>query len=292
MCIRDSPKAPEDITYNGKEIDILEKLGIDISLFETSGDTVKKDAGEYTFTLTLKDNDNYAFKSEESEVSLAEEGEGSIAVTWRIQKAKLKPTWNVSGAIPSFSIPGEYEGLVEIEHEYIDKDGNTVKLEELVSGESYKVVAKLKEGYENNFEFTDSEGNVLETPAMSEEKPFEINNGTTPPSEDTKPNAVTNIPEWLVPIAIVALCFIVATFLLVIGLFIGMMILIAMKKNENNAPYPPYPPYPPYASQYESEDDDDDEYEDDDEEEEDNAATVNNDAADLSLIHISEPTRL
>ncbi len=276
------PKAPEDITYNGKEIDILEKLGIDISLFETSGDTVKKDAGEYTFTLTLKDNDNYAFKSEESEVSLAEEGEGSIAVTWRIQKAKLKPTWNASGAIPSFSIPGEYEGLVEIEHEYIDKDGNTVKLEELVSGESYKVVAKLKEGYENNFEFTDSEGNVLETPAMSEEKPFEINNGTTPPSEDTKPNAVTNIPEWLVPIAIVALCFIVATFLLVIGLFIGMMILIAMKKNENNAPYPPYPPYPPYASQYESEDDDDDEYEDDDEEEEDNAATVNNDAADYA----------
>ena len=274
------PKAPEDITYNGKEIDILEKLGIDISLFETSGDTVKKDAGEYTFTLTLKDNDNYAFKSEESEVSLAEEGAGSITVTWSIQKAKLKPTWNASGAIPSFSIPSEYDGLVEIEHEYIDKDGNTVKLEELVSGESYKVVAKLKEGYENNFEFTDSEGNVLETPAMSEEKPFELNNGTTPPDEDTKPSAVTNIPEWLVPIVIVALCFIVATFLLVIGLFIGMMILIAMKKNENNAPYPPYPPYPPYASQYESEDDDDDEYEDDDEEEENNApATVANNAA-------------
>ena len=56
-----------------------------------------------------------------------------------------------------------------MEFEYAYYEGDTeVPRENLEAGKSYTVKAKLKEGYEKNFEFTDAEGNVLEEPTESE----------------------------------------------------------------------------------------------------------------------------
>ncbi len=113
-------------------------------------------------------------------------------------------------------------------------------------------------------EFVTSSGEVLDKPEESAPYEFMPAGGNVTPPDDNKPTEPnTNTGGISNSFIIITMCFSIATFFIGIGLFIAVMILIAMKKNENNAPYPPYPPYP---SQYEEEYEDDDDDEDDEDE--------------------------
>ncbi|MDE5756004.1 MAG: hypothetical protein K2I23_02835, partial [Clostridia bacterium] len=98
--------------------------------------------------------------------------DGVYEVTLTILKAQLPPEWNTDGETPTFVIPEIFAGLLEVEYIYYDSEGNEIAYEDMLGGESYKVVARLGEQYINNFEFVDADGEVLYESTQSEEKTF------------------------------------------------------------------------------------------------------------------------
>ena len=258
------PTVKEEIRYNGTEIDITKALNDFISSEMTvTGDVKGKNAGEYTATVTLKNPTDNVWASEESEVALS--GGIEITLVWTIGKAQILPSWK-EGDIPSLDTPSEFFGLVEFEYTYYDESGNVVSKSKLKDGETYQVVAKLKSAYVNNFEFITATGDVSPTPTASMPYNFEAvvegDNDNNNNNNGTDQGSV-GMSDWMLTWLIVITCLIVVILLLIVGVFIGM-ILIAMKKSENNVVYSPYPPfYPNNGGGDEYEDDDDDEDDED-----------------------------
>ena len=264
---RPTVSEPDTIVYTGEEIDVSGMLeGFSSELMTLSGNVKGTNADTYVISVTITDADRYEWAeeaSEEIEVALSNNAI-TIEIEWKINKAKLMPEWTSASGVPTFKAPEKYKDLLEFEYVYEDENGNEVNKEDFESGKTYKVIAKLSEECKGNFEFVTSSGEVLDKP--EESAPYEFmpaGGNVTPPddNEPTEPN--TNTGGISNSFIIITMCFSIATFFIGIGLFIAVMILIAMKKNENNAPYPPYPPYP---SQYEEEYEDDDDDEDDEDE--------------------------
>ncbi len=264
---RPTVSAPENIVYTGEEIDVSGMLeGFSSELMTLSGNVKGTNADTYVISITITDADHYEWAEEESEENVAALSNNAITIEieWKINKAKLMPEWTSASGVPTFKVPDKYKDLLKFEYVYEDENGNEVNKEDFESGKTYKVIAKLSEECKGNFEFVTSSGEVLDKP--EESAPYEFmpaGGNVTPPddNEPTEPN--TNTGGISNSFIIITMCFSIATFFIGIGLFIAVMILIAMKKNENNAPYPPYPPYP---SQYEEEYEDDDDDEDDEDE--------------------------
>ena len=264
---RPTVSEPDTIVYTGEEIDVSGMLeGFSSELMTLSGNVKGTNADTYVISVTITDADHYEWAEEESEENVAALSNNAITIEieWKINKAKLMPEWTSASGVPTFKVPDKYKDLLEFEYVYEDENGNEVNKEDFESGKTYKVIAKLSEECKGNFEFVTSSGEVLDKP--EESAPYEFmpaGGNVTPPddNEPTEPN--TNTGGISNSFIIITMCFSIATFFIGIGLFIAVMILIAMKKNENNAPYPPYPPYP---SQYEEEYEDDDDDEDDEDE--------------------------
>ena len=256
------PTVKDEIRYNGTEIDITKALNDFISSeMAVTGDVKGKNAGEYTATVTLKNPTDNVWAREESEVALSEGIE--ITLVWTIGKAQILPSWK-DGDIPSLDTPAEFFGLIEFEYTYYDEDGKTVSKSKLKDGETYQVVAKLKSAYVNNFEFITATGDVSPTPTASMPYNFEaVVEGDNDNNNNGTDQGSVGMSDWMLTWLIVITCLIVVILLLIVGVFIGM-ILIAMKKSENNVVYSPYPPfYPNNGGGDEYEDDDDDEDDED-----------------------------
>ena len=264
---RPTVSAPENIVYTGEEIDVSGMLeGFSSELMTLSGNVKGTNADTYVISVTITDADHYEWAEEESEENVAALSNNAITIEieWKINKAKLMPEWTSASGVPTFKAPEKYKDLLEFEYVYEDENGNEVNKEDFESGKTYKVIAKLSEECKGNFEFVTSSGEVLDKPEESAPYEFMPAGGNVTPPDDNKPTEPnTNTGGISNSFIIITMCFSIATFFIGIGLFIAVMILIAMKKNENNAPYPPYPPYP---SQYEEEYEDDDDDEDDEDE--------------------------
>ena len=270
---RPTVSAPDTIVYTGEEIDVSGMLeGFDSELMTLSGNVKGTNADTYVISVTITDADHYEWAEEESEENIVALSNTAITIEieWKINRAKLMPEWTSASGVPTFKVPDKYKDLLEFEYVYEDENGNEVKKEDFESGKTYKVIAKLSEECKGNFEFVTSSGEVLDKPEESAPYEFMPAGGNVTPPDDNKPTEPTP-PTGVVtverdPLVIVSLCFSVATFLLVIGLFLGM-IFIAMKKSENNIVYSsPYPPFYPNNGG-------DDEYEDDDDDEDDEDET-------------------
>ena len=264
---RPTVSAPDTIVYTGEEIDVSGMLeGFSSELMTLSGNVKGTNADTYVISVTITDADHYEWAEEESkeiEVALSNNAI-TIEIEWKINKAKLMPEWTSASGVPTFKVPDKYKDLLKFEYVYEDENGNEVNKEDFESGKTYKVIAKLSEECKGNFEFVTSSGEVLDKPEESAPYEFMPAGGNVTPPDDNKPiEPNTNTGGISNSFIIITMCFSIATFFIGIGLFIAVMILIAMKKNENNAPYPPYPPYP---SQYEEEYEDDDDDEDDEDE--------------------------
>ena len=264
---RPTVSAPENIVYTGEEIDVSGMLeGFSSELMTLSGNVKGTNADTYVISITITDADHYEWAEEESEENVAALSNNAITIEieWKINKAKLMPEWTSASGVPTFKVPDKYKDLLKFEYVYEDENGNEVNKEDFESGKTYKVIAKLSEECKGNFEFVTSSGEVLDKPEESAPYEFMPAGGNVTPPDDNKPTEPnTNTGGISNSFIIITMCFSIATFFIGIGLFIAVMILIAMKKNENNAPYPPYPPYP---SQYEEEYEDDDDDEDDEDE--------------------------
>jgi len=270
---RPTVSAPDTIVYTGEEIDVSGMLeGFDNTLMTLSGNVKGTNADTYVISVTITDADHYEWEEEESEENIVALSNNAITIEieWKINRAKLMPEWTSASGVPTFKVPDKYKDLLEFEYVYEDENGNEVKKEDFESGKTYKVIAKLSEECKGNFEFVTSSGEVLDKPEESAPYEFMPAGGNVTPPDDNKPTEPTP-PTGVVtverdPLVIVSLCFSVATFLLVIGLFLGM-IFIAMKKSENNIVYSsPYPPFYPNNGG-------DDDYEDDDDDEDDQDET-------------------
>ena len=98
-------------------------------------------AGTYTVTLTIK-NPTYIWNAGEGDV---------VTLTFTVNKAVLTGEWGEDGKMKfTSSFKGNYNDVVE--YVYYDSEGNVVAYEDLVSGQTYTVTVRLREGMEMNFD--------------------------------------------------------------------------------------------------------------------------------------------
>ncbi|MDE7337143.1 MAG: hypothetical protein K2N32_03415, partial [Clostridia bacterium] len=116
---------------------------------------------------------------------------GVKRIAYEITKAKIKVEWNTEGKKPEISGLSAEE-KEKIEYEYYDESGKKVEESELESGNTYKVVAKIKEEYAGNYAFVDGEGVILAQPSVSGEYEFEYKDESGDPNEPDDPNNPNN----------------------------------------------------------------------------------------------------
>ena len=157
----------QKFTYTGSEQTAI--LNIDVEFLDIGGDYSATNAGEYSFTLSIKERfaGNVVWAS-------AQGADAVKTVKWTIEKAKLSAKWK-EGETPELDLPEEFKDL-DIEYVYTDENGNTVSKAELEAGKEYTVTAKLKGGDTDNFEFVDDSGKPLKSPTTTDVK-FQYKNG-------------------------------------------------------------------------------------------------------------------
>ena len=201
------------VTYNGKT-QTFELDGFDAETMEFTAESdglEQKNAGEYTVTLRFKSGAAASWKTEDGSVDTSE-----ITITFVIEKLMLRSEWDSTGERPVLTLPEGMEGVLEIEYEYYDADGNKADASQLSAGKTYEVRAVLKD---ENVAFVDEAGAELATPLTSEGFSFTIPNGPSGP--DWLPEG---FPLWQIIVIIVCLI-----------LFIILMILAAKKRKEKKA---------------------------------------------------------
>ena len=201
------------VTYNGKT-QTFELEGFDAETMEFTAESdglEQKNAGEYTVTLRFKSGAAASWKTEDGSVDTSE-----ITITFVIEKLMLRSEWDSTGERPVLTLPEGMEGVLEIEYEYYDADGNKADASQLSAGKTYEVRAVLKD---ENVAFVDEAGAELATPLTSEGFSFTIPNGPSGP--DWLPEG---FPLWQIIVIIVCLI-----------LFIILMILAAKKRKEKKA---------------------------------------------------------
>ena len=151
--------------YKGNEINEANKL---------KDNELPKNAGEYTVVLSVAEED--------IENCLIKEEQRQFKIT--IAKAQITAIWNSDSEIPVLKGLSEEEMDV-VEYVFTDDEGITYKQSELQAGKTYKVKAVIADGYENNYEFIDKKGEVLDEPTMTEEQPFRTKDEVVEPEPAT-----------------------------------------------------------------------------------------------------------
>ena len=168
-------------TFNGTAYNVVDLLtGYDAQIMTLDGESVATNAGTYRATVALTDG-NYAWESD-GDARAAEQ-----PLVWTIAKAQIRESWSNAGGKPTFVIPTEYASYVQVTYAYADMYGNVVAESDLVSGQQYKIVAKLSGAGVDNFEITDGAGNVLQLPTQSSSAPFtyvDPDGSDAPPQSD------------------------------------------------------------------------------------------------------------
>jgi len=77
-------------------------------------------------------------------------------------KPQITLDWDTSKNPPELKIPDEYKDDLHPEYEYFDKDGNVIKLEDMVGGETYTVKAKLPADELDKFNIVDKNGDSVD----------------------------------------------------------------------------------------------------------------------------------
>ncbi|MDE5897054.1 MAG: hypothetical protein K2H43_04495 [Clostridia bacterium] len=211
-----SPTLKYSPTYNGQTVKITDENageffdGWDAATMTVSACEEGKDAGEYTVTVTLKDPVLTAWTETENA--------DALTLKWSIAKAKLEQNW--TGEDPKLDL-GEMSGLVEVEYVYYDADGKEVAKENLVSGSGYRVQAKLKDGYEKNFEFVDTTGTALANASLSDPYSFTFESKSWLEKVNNALGLPDEFPLW--QLIVICICLI---------LFIIFMIITGKKRKE------------------------------------------------------------
>ena len=204
-------------TYSGESVTITDENaaqyldGFDPETMTVTACDEGTDAGAYAVTVALKNPSLTTWEDETSDPA---------AIDWAIGKAKIPQAW-INPKDPTMS-GSEFGDSVAFEYTYYDTDGKEVAREDLKAGEKYTVKAKLKEGYDKNFEFIDADGNVLTVPAESEPYAFVKGSDTWLGQLCEKLGLSPNFPLWQV--AVTAVC------LLLFILFLLLWILGGKKK--------------------------------------------------------------
>ena len=178
--ILEDPQIAENqkFTYTGSEQSAI--LNIDAAILaqflDVEGDISAINAGEYHFTLSIKESfaGNVVWKSATSDKS----------VDWTIEKAKISVKWT-DGDVPELDLPEEFKDL-DVEYEIKDENGNVVTRDQMEAGGKYTITAKLADGSEANYEFVDDSGKPLATPTKTDGMSFQYK------------SAGSSFPWWII----------------------------------------------------------------------------------------------
>ena len=177
-----------EFTYNGNAHGVLSEWNVSstsnilykyYSLDEGGNKTLLSEAptnaGKYVIELDIEEGFEDAFELSQYELK------------FEIVKVKITAKWDTTKKTPTLSGTTATENEV-IEYEYTDEEGNVVDVANLEAGKTYKVKAKIKSGYENNYAFVDEQGVVLTQPTVTDEQSFEIKaENNNDPTEPTTP---------------------------------------------------------------------------------------------------------
>ncbi len=176
--------ASAELMYNGK-LQQFTVIGFNPTYMEYVGEVnlQLKDLGSGTVTIRLKPNQNVKWQDNTT---------SDLVLVFSVVCGKITPAWDLSG-LPVLSVSDEY--LDTIEYVYMDADRNVVEAEDLVYGNSYTVIAKIKDEYIGFFTIDDQ--NQVQT-TFTYHRPGEI-------LYDIPPTTVIDLPVWQVVIAGVSL---------------------------------------------------------------------------------------
>ncbi|MDE6550950.1 MAG: hypothetical protein K2M44_05590, partial [Clostridia bacterium] len=235
------PALPTDgsktVYYNGTQreftadaiVELFGLTGFNSDYMEIVSDiTGATNAGEYKIKIHLTSG-LYCWDNGDGTTSMDD-----IELTLTIAKAQLPSEWSNSGSLPTIDIPEELAGCLNnnaFNYTYTDEDGNTVSASEMVAGKKYNVKATLKDEYAGNFEFVDSEGNVLPdaTASTSHEFDYSGNGGS---SGNNSGNGVTD-SDWYRKL-LIGLTIVVSVMTLIILLIVIMFALYISREGKRN----------------------------------------------------------
>lgn len=152
------------VKYTGSDITIkAENITEYFDGFDGTKMTIKdstgKKAGTYSIVFGIKDTALHKWDTS---------NENEVEVTWEIEKTKITLKWTTVNGKSVIVLPNEYIEHDLFDYIYTKADGTIVNDEELVKGETYNVVAKLKEEYRENIDFVDESGVIIENETSPE----------------------------------------------------------------------------------------------------------------------------
>jgi hypothetical protein len=145
----------KEFIYNGSPVDIINYFeAVDTTYVNLSGDMQPTEVGEYTVTATINTANVYWATGHENQV----EDNTPITYTFKITSIKIDDTWvKDDNNVPELPTTDSDK----FDYIFYDKDGNPVvkddgtpaTKDDLTPGETYKVVAVIKDEYKDNYDF-------------------------------------------------------------------------------------------------------------------------------------------